>query len=69
MDELELVAETEGMLWSVRTNGTVFLINRNRMADWSNFDVHVVSDGGVEYLGETTSPEGAKGLIRDHVNG
>jgi len=65
-NDLKLVEETDGVLWSVRTGGTVFLV----VAQLSNlYDVHVVADGGVEHLGQVASHDGALGLIQDELNG
>lgn len=68
-NELELVAETDGVLWSVRVNGSVFLVVRNRLADWSGYDVHAMTDGGVEYLGDTPDHQGALALIQAEIDG
>lgn len=67
--ELKTVEETEGVLWSVRENGTVFLITRT---PYGLYDVHVVADGGVEHIGNTSrieGPEGALDLIRIEIEG
>jgi hypothetical protein len=63
-DELKMVAETEGILWSVRANGTVFLIVHNKL---SGFDVHTVADGGVEYLGDVETHSAAVALIQGSI--
>jgi len=66
-NELKLTAETDGILWSVRVNGEVFLVVRNRLIDWSGFDVHAVSDGGIEYLGDAPTHNEALTLIRAEI--
>lgn len=62
-NELKLVAETDNVLWSVRTGGAVFLVVRNT----AGFDVHTVADGGVEYLGDVETHQSALALIEGEL--
>lgn len=68
MSTLTLTEETADVLWSVRTPQAVYLVVRERTAEWSNFDVHKVSGGGVEYLDTVTSLDSALGSIRQDLN-
>lgn len=65
-DKLELTAETDGALWSVRTNGTVFLVVRT---PHELYDVHAVVDGGVEYIGDAGTHADALKLIQAEIEG
>lgn len=65
---LELVEETVSKLWSVRTRAGVYLVVQVEAHPESPYDVHLVADGGVEYVDQVFSMNRALEVIRRELD-